>query len=90
MKNEIQKILLKYKNEYENIYIGKTSTNDQDKELELREKVASANNFDLSLIAKHHSVEVMDCEVKIYFENKKKCNNSRCWLWVVLALERCF
>ena len=87
MKNEIQKILLKYKNEYENIYIGKTSTNDQDKELELREKVASANNFDLSLIAKHHSVEVMDCEVKKFILKIKKnaiildVGCGWCWHW---------
>ena len=87
MEEKIQKILSSYTKNNSNIYLGKVSSNDQAKELELREKVAIENKFDLDQVAKHHSIEVMDNEVKNFILPLKQnsivldVGCGWCWHW---------
>ena len=82
-----KKILLDHlQKDADGIFGGTIFAESQATELKLRENVATAVYSDYLLeISKHHSIEVMDREVKIFIEKIPKngviCDVGGCWGW---------
>ena len=69
----IKFILKNYNKDSQGIFIGNFRVKSQFNEFVLRKKVASKNygNY-FNEISNHHSIEVMDNEVKIFLKKQKK------------------
>jgi ubiquinone/menaquinone biosynthesis C-methylase UbiE len=88
----IKFILKNYNKDSQGIFIGNFRVKSQFNEFVLRKKVASKNygNY-FNEISNHHSIEVMDNEVKIFLKKQKKnsiildVGCGWCWHWRKLS-----
>ena len=87
----IKFILKKYTKNHKDIFCANFKVKSQKNEIDLRRKIASKNYHNyFNEISKHHSIEVMNREVKIFLSKQKKnsiildIGSGWCWHWKML------
>ena len=87
----IKFILEKYTRNHQGIFSANFKVKSQKNEIDLRRKIASKNYYNyFNEISRHHSIEVMNKEVKIFLSKQKKnsiildVGSGWCWHWKIL------